>query len=231
MVSQKWRPQMTDSERKRGWVFFGLYLLVFPWLMGWLQKVFTDGEPMVAEANVLYYALLFTLSLLVFWSFLRHAFSLLIDWLPENFFAILTGLAGYLVTAVAVYFIPLPVPDLIPLDYGQQFLLAPGPTVVVAVLLMPLVEEVLFRGLMFGSLRRYSRSIAYAVTIPLYALALVWQYCFHPTGLDLRYLLLAVRYLPMSAALAWCYDNGGSVWGAVLLHMAINGITLFAAVH
>ena len=45
-------------------------------------------------------------------------------------------------------------------------------------------------------------------------------------GTDLRYLLLAVRYLPAGLALSWCYDWGSSLWSAVLLHMAINGLTL-----
>ena len=33
-----WRPQLTRSEFYRGWVFFALYILVFPRLMGALQK-------------------------------------------------------------------------------------------------------------------------------------------------------------------------------------------------
>ena len=71
---------MTASERNRGWVFFALYILVFPRLMGWFQRLISgDAEPLIAESNLIYYALLFALTLLVFWSFLRHAFSLLLD--------------------------------------------------------------------------------------------------------------------------------------------------------
>ena len=40
-------------------------------------------------------------------------------------------------------------------------------------------------------------------------------------------LLLALLYLPVSAALTWCYERGGSVWGCVLLHGGLNGLTLF----
>ena len=29
--------------------------------------------------------------------------------------------------------------------------------------------------------------------------------------MDFRYLLLFLQYVPMSLALTWCYDNGGSI--------------------
>lgn len=230
MSIKQFRPQMTASERKRGWVFFGLYLLVFPYLNGWAQKyLMGDGEAPVAEANVVYYALLFVLALLVFWTFLRHAFSLLLDWLPENLFAFVTGLAGAGLLHVLVMLLPYPVENPVNMQYMQEYAMAPGATVVLVVLLIPLIEETLFRGLVFGSLRHYSRPLAYAVTVVLYALACVWRYALD-FG-DPRYLLLMAQYLPMSLALVWCYDNGGSIWSTVALHMAINGFTLASVIH
>ena len=114
--------------------------------------------------------------------------------------------------------------------YPEQFAAAPQATVLILVVLMPLIEEVLFRGLLFGGLRRYSRPMAFAVSTLGYALFCVASFVFQPEGADLRYLLLAVQYLPMSLALAWCYDHGGSIWSAVALHMAVNGASLFLAV-
>ena len=230
MTSKKFRPQMTDSERKRGWVFFGLYLLVFPYLNGWVQRLWlSGGEAPIAETNLVYYGLLFVLSLLVFWTFLRHGFNLLLDWLPENCFAIATGFVGAGVLHFLVMLIPLPVENPVPFQWQGEYLLSPGATVLLVVVLIPLIEEVLFRGLLFGSLRKYSRILAYVVTVLVYALACVWRY-----ALDFgnpAYLLLMFQYLPMSLGLAWCYDNGGSIWGTVLLHMALNGAQLFMALH
>lgn len=221
---------MTDSERKRGWVFFALYLLVFPYLNGWAQKLLAgEGEAPVAEANVVYYALLFALALLVFWTFLRHAFSLLVDWLPENLFAFVTGLAGAWALRFLVMLLPYPVQNPVELQYLQEYAIAPAATTILLVLLIPLIEETLFRGLVFGSLRHYSRPLAYLVTVLLYAFACVWRYALD-FG-DPRYLLLMAQYLPMSLALAWCYDNGGSIWSTVGLHAAINGAMLFSIVH
>ena len=230
MVRHKWRPQMTDSERRRGWVFFALYLLVFPYLNAWAQRLLMgEGEAPVAEANVVYYALLFALALLVFWTFLRHGFSLLVDWLPENAFAFVTGLAGAGLLHFLVTLIPDPVQNPSEMQYLQEFAISPVATAVLLVVLIPLIEETLFRGLVFGSLRQYSRPLAYVVSVLVYALACVWRYALE-IG-DPAYLLLFIQYLPMSLALAWCYDNGGSIWSAVALHMTINGFMLFSIVH
>ncbi|WP_243141824.1 CPBP family intramembrane glutamic endopeptidase [Lawsonibacter faecis] len=230
MVRHKWRPQMTDSERRRGWVFFALYLLVFPYLNAWAQRLLMgEGEAPVAEANVVYYVLLFALALLVFWTFLRHGFSLLVDWLPENAFAFVTGLAGAGLLHFLVTLIPYPVQNPSEMQYLQEFAISPVATAVLLVVLIPLIEETLFRGLVFGSLRQYSRPLAYVVSVLVYALACVWRYALE-IG-DPAYLLLFIQYLPMSLALAWCYDNGGSIWSAVALHMTINGFMLFSIVH
>ncbi|MFQ7854459.1 MAG: hypothetical protein ACLRIS_04280 [Flavonifractor plautii] len=88
-----WRPQLTRAEMGRGWVFFALYLTVFPLSMGWVQRAF-HGELPVAEANVVYYLLAATLVFLVFWTFLRHGFDLLLDWLPENLLPSAPGSSG-----------------------------------------------------------------------------------------------------------------------------------------
>lgn len=58
----------------------------------------------------------------------------------------------------------------------------------------------------------------------------VWQFVFTYNGMDLRYLLLFAQYVPMSLALCWSYDNGGSVWTPVALHMVLNAAALFHAI-
>ena len=123
-----WRPQLTRAEMGRGWVFFALYLTVFPLSMGWVQRAF-HGELPVAEANVVYYLLAATLVFLVFWTFLRHGFDLLLDWLPENLFAFGTGLVGAGVLHLLVMLIPLPVQNPNPESYAHQFALSPAATV------------------------------------------------------------------------------------------------------
>ena len=230
MFHRSWRSKMTASEARRGSVFFLLYLLVFPRLNAWIQQLLMgDGETevLVAEANVIYYLFLFILALFVFWGFLREDFVDLMDWLPENLFGLAAGLAVALAGRTALNLLPLPVSDPIPFQYASEFRASPTPTLVLVLLLIPLVEEVLFRGLLFGQLRGYSRPLAFGVSILGYALALVWRYALDFS--EPRYLLLGLLYLPLSAGLTWCYDNGGSIWSCVALHAGFNGFLLFTA--
>ena len=228
MLRRNWKTEMTDSERRRGLVFFLLYLLVFPRANAWLQRLWMgDGEVLVAEANVVYYAFLFLLVLFIFWGFLWKDFTALLDWLPENLFAVAVGLllAGGLHAVGSLLLFP--VMDPIPLQYAQEFRAAPAPTLVLILLLIPVVEETVYRGLIYGSLRSYSRSLAFGACVILYALAQVWRYALDFS--DPRYLLLCVLYLPMSAALTWGYDRGGSVWACTVLHSGLNGMILATA--
>lgn len=223
-----WRPQLTRAEMVRGWVFFALYVLLFPWIMGWVQRAF-QGELPIAEANVVYYFLSAVLVFLVFWTFLKHGFYMLLDGPRENLFAFGTGLFGWLVLSLLAGLIPLPVANPNLMSYPEQFALAPKATVVILVVLMPIVEEPLFRGLLFGTSRKYSRILGYVLSAFLYALYCVWQFVYAYGTVDFRYLLLVVEYLPMSLALTWCYDNGGSIWSPIALHMVINTVTLVQA--
>lgn len=226
MLSRIWTSQMTRSKCIRGWIFFLLYLLVFPYMNSWVQyMLLSEGESMAAEGAVFYYLFLFALCLLLFWSFLHHDFLDLLDWLPENCISVLVGLVFCSVLYTLFQLIPFPVTDVIPLQYRAEFSMAPWATLVLLLVLIPVVEETMFRGVVFGSLRSFSVPLAYVVTISIYALSMVWRYA---TDLhDFRYLLLAIRYLPMAAAYTWCYDNGGSVWACVVLHALVNGLMLF----
>ncbi len=228
MFRRNWKIESTRSGRQRGVVFLLLYLLVFPRLNAWVQQlIFGEGEVPMAEANVVYYAFLFALALLAFWDMLKKDFGVLLDWLPENLLGVLLGLAGGVVLRFLLEMLPWPVADPISLQYAQSYALSPAATLVLILLLIPLVEEVVFRGLIYGHMRNYSRPLAAVTVTVLYALFLVYRYALE-SG-DPRYLLLAVLYLPMSAALTFCYENGGSVWGSVVLHGGLNAFALLTA--
>lgn len=230
---RRWRSQFTRSEYYRGWAFFALYLLVFPIFLARLQRELDQRLDFFLppeEFSLIYYFILLCVTVLLFWSFLRDGFDALLDNLPENLTGFAGGFAGAAVFTFLFRLLPLPIQDPNDLLLPEQYAISPKTTVVILVVLMPIIEEVLFRGLLFGSIRRYSPLLAYAVTVLGYALFCVVNFVPGAEGPDFRYLLLLVEYLPMSLALTWCYDYGGSIWASVVLHMALKGAALFYAV-
>ena len=78
---------------------------------------------------------------------------------------------------------------------------APHMTLLIVIFLAPFVEEVLFRGLVFGNLRRKSAAVGYLVSCLLFALLHVWQ--FAVVNRDITYFLLMLQYLVPGLVLAW----------------------------
>ena len=93
----------------------------------------------------------------------------------------------------------------------------------VTIILAPVIEETLVRGLVFGSIRPTSRVMAYIVSVVLFTLMHNWQYfLLYPAG---KVLLSCIPYLPASVALAWTYEKAGTIWAPITLHALINALS------
>lgn len=97
---------------------------------------------------------------------------------------------------------------------------APAATILAIVLLAPFVEEVLFRGFLFGWLRQHSRVAAYLITCILFALLHTWQSM--GDHISLQWFFLAAQYAVPGAVLSWVYDRSDSIWVCIALHAAVN---------
>lgn len=222
MTENLWKRPMSKGVQVRGWSFFALYLFVFPYLTGQVQRLWMNqGEIPVAESNLVSYAILLALTVLVFYPLVRRDFDRLVDHFPGCFSALLMGFALWLALILVVRRIPLPVESPVLYQWGQEFQFAPGITVLLVLVLMPFIEEIFFRGLVFGSFRGKSRLLAYVLSVAVFALGSVWRYAVD-LG-DWRYLLTALYDLPAALALGWSYEKSGSVWTAVLLRIVIHG--------
>lgn len=228
--SENWRPQLTAWEKRAGWAFFALYVFVFPFLMYGVVRILDDRlrlDYTAAQSNAVYYTAVLLLLIAVFWDFLRHAGTILRDNFRASLFvfgmALLVGLGGTCLAGL----IPLPVENPVIADYQGEHYMAPGAVWAVVVLLRPAVEEILYRGLLFGSLRKNNRGLAYGLSAGLFALISVLPHAV-PWG-GWAYLLLVVRYLPMGAVLSWAYDVSGSVYTPMALRMALQAAFLIFA--
>ena len=93
-----------------------------------------------------------------------------------------------------------------------------------SVVLAPVAEETLVRGLIFGAIRPRSRIAAYGISILFFSLMHVWAYI--PTEGLTPVLLAAAQYIPASIALGWTYEKANTIWAPIVLHMAINAIAM-----
>lgn len=94
------------------------------------------------------------------------------------------------------------------------------------IFLVPVVEETLFRGLIFQQLSQKNRLLAYCVTCLLFAGIHIIGYIGTESWLTL--LLCFVQYLPAGIVLAWVYEQADSVIAPILMHIAINQIGIAA---
>ena len=108
---------------------------------------------------------------------------------------------------------------------AAQVASAPRMTALIVVLLAPFVEEVLFRGLVFGCLKEKSRIFAYILSCALFAFLHVWTAAV--SNWDLGYLILMLQYLVPGLVFAWAYEHSGTLWTSILLHMLVNALSLF----
>ena len=235
MAKRKSAAYMTAGEQIAGTVFFVIYLLVLPFAT---TPLFDLAERLLGTAispglrNALYYYILFAVTLIIFHGFLARTTRHFLDNPGGAVKLAAVGLVALYGLNELVYRLTNLVvtnrTNLNDVAISAQIQDAPHMTMLIVLLLAPFVEEVLFRGLVFGSLRRYSRVAAWLASVLLFLLYSVWT--FAVAYGDVRYLLLAVQYLPMALALTWCYDRGGSIWSAAALHIVLNAAALWSAV-
>lgn len=99
-------------------------------------------------------------------------------------------------------------------------------TAIGTVVLVPITEEVLFRGLIFGALRQRSRMLAYLVCVLTFALIHVMGY-FAEAPLWVL-LLCLLQYIPAGLVLTWSYEYSGSILAPTLIHTTVNAIAIIS---
>ena len=181
------------------------------------------------EVNLLYYAISFAFVLLFLGKFLRRSFDFLCD---RFFLCVVVMLSGIVVYYALSYLAAL----ILLLAEGGVIEENPNDTAIagvavrdfgilraVSIFLAPVVEETLFRGVAFGSMRKYSRFSAYVISIALFCVYHVWQYVF--VTADWTLLIYMVQYIPAGFVLARIYERSGSIWSSIFFHMGVNAFS------
>ena len=219
---------MTETQTALGWVYLLLHAAALPLLLRLLQSALPEPLP-EAQLDLIYYVVGILFCLTVMFSFLRRSFDRLADNLRLCLLTILLALLmDYALSAAAALLLLLvdgvlenPNNELI-MDLAEQ---DSGTVKAIAIFLAPIVEETLFRGVVFGSIRARSRVWAYIVSAAAFSVYHVWQYAVFYG--DPRLLLYALQYLPVSVVLAWAYERSGSIWTNIFFHMGFNALSFY----
>ncbi len=222
---------MSKKQRIAGFIYLPLHVFVIPLLLGIFVDVSLSGIDDLS-LNAIYYGVSFLFCVIVMYRFLRIGFDVLLD----NFGrVVLSVISSYAICWV----LNLAFSGALLATMGDE-LLNPnneavtnlikdnglGPTIAISVFLGPLVEEVLFRGVIFGSLAERHRRLAYFVSIAAFALLHTWQYAL--VAMDWKMLIYSVSYIPMGYAFARTYLQTNTIWAPIIMHMIMNLFSVLA---
>lgn len=228
--------ELTPWERYAGTAFFVVYLVLLPLaaepLFDWAQEALGQRLDGNFRSAAYYYGLV-AATVLIFHSLLARTTRRFAEAPKETGKTILTGIIAMYGLNELVYRLTRGLaPERANLNNGAvtyQMDGAPHMTLLIVLLLAPFVEEVLFRGLVFGGLRERSRLGAYGASCVLFALLHVWQ--FAVANRDAAYFLTMVQYLVPGAVLAWAYEHTGTLWASAGIHAAVNAVSVLSMIH
>ena len=203
-------------------VFLGYFLRLFVSLfeLGW------DS----ARLNLTFFCLNFAVTVVLFRFFLKKSACAAVKRVPiilatvvVGFFVCygLTTLVGMAIVALEPAFFNVNNKNLSSISQQHYWL-----TTVCTIFLVPVTEELLHRGAVFGGLRRTSRVLAYGVSTAVFAMVHISTYIGH---YEPRILLLCyLQYIPAGLCLAASYDLTGSIVTPILIHAVINAVGTLA---
>ena len=221
--------QLTPREALRGWGYLGFELVLLPVLL--VQGNALLGFPLPeSDLNFAYFAINYLAVFLIF----RRVLAISSERIwkkPLNFF--LTAVLGfgfwYLCNLAFGWVILRLIPDFVNAnDQSIAQMLRGNPALLIlgTVFLVPMVEECLYRGLVFGSLCSHSRLAAYAVSATVFSLIHVVGYVgtLSPLAVALSFL----QYLPAGLCLAWSYARTGTLFAPILIHALVNAYGIYS---
>lgn len=226
---------MRRYEQITGLIYIPIHALLIPWALEllYITFMFPAGIPFdAALLNLIYYTFSFVFVLASMFRFLRDSFSDFFDGFLNSLSSIALGYVGYFIMAVvfsvATSFLTQGTTNPNNENVGYAVQLNANVMFVVSVLFAPIVEEALFRGALFGTLRKKSRLLAYIVTILVFGFYHIWQYMV--ADFQWIYLLYVLQYAAPTIALCWSYERSGSIWTPILIHAIINCISVTAQI-
>lgn len=220
---------MTKWEKWLGFGYLIISLFFLPPLLHHANSLL--AEPMGEDwLNIVFFCTNFFFVCYIFRRFLKKSLMAA----GENFGNILlTALIGFVIYWICSfaysYIVLMLFPDYVNLNDQSIADLASGNFAVMAIcaiVLVPVAEEVLYRGVLFGTIQAKNYVAAYIISTIVFAAIHVTGYIGHYSWLHLA--LAFVQYLPAGIVLSWAYRKSGCIYVPILIHAVVNTIGIFA---
>jgi membrane protease YdiL (CAAX protease family) len=216
--------ELTTGEVVGGFLYLPVYLILLAVGLEFLNQLLGLGLD-IQRINYLYFSINALMILLIFRKFLLRSFRNICFW--ELIQAAILGAVlyyvGRFVLSWVIALLQVEVTSFNDETVNEMVGRSPAIMAVFTVVAAPLVEEVLVRGVIFGTIRRKNRVAAYVISVLFFAGMHVWQYLLAEPPVEV--LKTAVLYIPAGIALAWTYEKADNIWASVLLHMFTNAVT------
>ena len=223
-VQVAFKNHMTRTQVILGWIYAGMHILVLPWLLN-LYAEFSPNPVTNAQYNLLWYGIGIVFVLCVMLRWLRSNYDTLLDNFRICVLSVMLGLIIQYAMSMPVALILMLTESAVTENPNNANIMEMavgnfGVIKALAFFVAPIVEEVLFRGVIFGSIRPRSRRWAYIVSVGLFAVYHVLSYVLE-SG-DAMQLIYILQYIPAAVALAWVFEHSGCIWTSIFYHMGFN---------
>jgi len=220
---------MTRRETLLGWIYLLVSNFLFPSLImlvyQWLELPLSE-----ATLNILYAAANFVFVLVIFWRFLldsgKKALSAPGRTLRYALFGFLIYYGLGVLISYIIFWISPSFANVNDAAIGEMSQENYSLMALCVIFLVPVAEEIFYRGLMFQGLQHKNRWLAYLVSIFIFSAVHVFSYIGLYDWLTL--LLCFVQYLPAGFAMAWAYEKADTIFAPILIHITINQIGMSA---
>ena len=221
--------RVTDREQIWGFVYLLVSLFVLPSLLKWGNGLLPF--PISSTwLNFFYFLLNFLFILWIFHGFFKRSLQHIGTHVLLFLGVAISGFAAYWLSSWGISSLL----RLLFADYAnlndmsilsmahENFLISFLGTV----FLVPLAEEALHRGLIFGSLYPKHHAMAYILSTVIFASVHIMGYVGSYSVLHLA--LAFLQYIPAGLVLCWAYRQSGSIFAPILIHTTINAIAMFS---
>ena len=220
---------MSRNERWLGLLYFLFQAFVLPGLLSWANTAI--GKPLgSAWLNFVYFCINFISVFSIFHSFLGRSLSDLGRNLLHTVKAAFLGFCVYYVSNIAlgnvIHFLFPWFSNVNDQNVASMLQLSYLPMLIGTVLLVPVVEELLHRGVIFQWLYCKNHTLGYTVSVLVFCAVHVMGYWGRYDYLTLA--LCFIQYIPAGLCLAWAYTQSGNIFAPILMHTAINALGVLA---